>query len=86
MDVNEYNRGRTIGNLERVLMIVFVLVGSDEALGLLVAAKGLIRGKEIEQHRDVGEYIILGSLSSVVVAVLIGIPLRGLVVYLWQLN
>ena len=83
VDVKEYNRGRTIGNIERLLMLILVVLGSYEGLALLVAAKGLIRAKELEE-RDFAEYFIVGSLSSVAVALIVGIPLRPLLAYLWQ--
>ena len=81
-DVPEYNRGRIIGNFERFLMIVMVVSGSYEGLGLLVAAKGLIRAREFED-RDFAEYFIVGSLASVTVALVLGLALRYAVAPLW---
>lgn len=75
VDTTEYNRGRTIGNIERLLLLLVVIVGSYEALGFLVAAKGLIRASEFED-RDFAEYFIVGSLTSVLVALLLGLALR----------
>ncbi len=63
--------GRKLGNLERILLLIFVLVGQYEAIGFVLAAKGLIRSKEFED-RDFTEYFLLGSLASVLVAVLTG--------------
>jgi hypothetical protein len=83
-DVPELNRGRAIGNLERLLMVIVIGLGSYEALGFLVAAKGLIRAREFED-RDFAEYFILGSLASVAVALVTGILLRVGLVYLWRL-
>lgn len=84
IDTREYNRGRAIGNLERILMLVLVGVGSYEGLALIVAGKGLIRGKELED-RDFAEYFIIGNLASVAAALAIGIPLRPIVWHLWRL-
>jgi hypothetical protein len=84
IDISEYNRGRAIGNLERVLMLVLVGVGSYEGLALIIAGKGLIRGKELED-RDFAEYFIIGNLASVAAALAIGIPLRPIVCHLWRL-
>jgi len=39
------NRGRLIGNLERLVLTLVVVAGSYAALGFLVAAKGLIRSE-----------------------------------------
>lgn len=63
--------GRKLGNLERILLLIFVLASQYEALGFVLAAKGLIRSKEFED-RDFTEYFLLGSLASVLVAVLTG--------------
>jgi hypothetical protein len=52
-------------------MLIFVIAGQYEALGFVVAAKGLIRSKEFED-RDFTEYFLLGTLASVLIAVLTG--------------
>jgi hypothetical protein len=83
VDVREYNRGRTIGNIERVIMLAMVGLGSYEALGLLMAAKGLIRANELG-NRDFAEYFIVGNLASAAVALLVGAALAHAVPYLWS--
>lgn len=82
VDEPEYNRGRMIGNLERLLLVVIVMVGSYEALGFIVAAKGLIRVKDFED-RNFAEYFLVGSLASVLVALTIGLILRRTFDALW---
>lgn len=82
VDTTEYNRGRVIGNLERVLLVVMVALGAYETLGLIVAAKGLIRIKEFE-NRDFAEYFLIGTLTSVTVAFGLGWLLRTAVLRLW---
>ena len=71
VDQARLGMGRKLGNLERILMLIFVIAEQYEALGLVVAAKGLIRSKEFED-RDFTEYFLLGSLASVLIAVLTG--------------
>jgi len=66
-DMKEVNRGRLIGDLERLLLMVVVAAGSYEALGFLIAAKGLIRSRELEQ-REWAEYFLIGTLASTAVA------------------
>jgi hypothetical protein len=83
IDVKELNRGRSIGNLERLLMVIVVALGHYETLGFLIAAKGLIRSSEF-QDRNFAEYFILGSLTSAVIAISIGIALRVVVPILWN--
>jgi hypothetical protein len=84
VDEPELNRGRSIGNLERLLMIMVIGLGSYEALGFLIAAKGLIRAREFED-RNFAEYFILGSLASAAVALAVGIALRVSLPFLWKL-
>ena len=61
--------GATIGILERILVVVFVLTGSDVAIGFVVAAKTLARFKLLDD-RAFAEYYLLGTLASVAVAIL----------------
>lgn len=83
IDVEEYNRGRLIGNLERILLTIVVAAGSYAALAFLVAAKGLVRADEFEKSRDFTEYFLIGSLASVLVALAAGLVLRFALVHLW---
>ncbi|HET8775204.1 MAG TPA: hypothetical protein VFP80_15495 [Thermoanaerobaculia bacterium] len=78
IDVKEFNRGRLIGVLERILLFAVVIAGSYEALGFIIAAKGLIRSREFEQNRDMTEYFLIGSLASVLVALTTGSIARHL--------
>ncbi len=82
IDTSEYNRGRVIGNLERGLMLLTVALGSYAALGFLVAAKGLIRIKEFED-RDFAEYFLVGTLASVLVALVLGLLVRNVFIEWW---
>ena len=82
IDAAEINRGRLIGNLERLVLTVVVAAGSYAALGFLVAAKGLIRSEEF-QNRDFTEYFLVGSLASVLVALCAGLILRFALMSLW---
>lgn len=75
------NGGRTIGWLERFLFLTFVLAGSYGALGLVLAAKGVIRFGEIRDAGDqkVAEYVLIGTFLSLSWALVIGLALRWLV-------
>ena len=64
--------GSTIGILERLLIVVFVLTGSDVAIGFVVAAKTLARFRLLDD-RDFAEYYLLGTMASVSVAIVTGI-------------
>jgi hypothetical protein len=64
--------GATIGVLERLLIVVFVVTGSTAAIGFVVAAKTLARFKQLD-YRDFAEYYLLGTLASVSVALVTGL-------------
>jgi hypothetical protein len=83
IDVEEYNRGRLIGNLERIVLTIVVAGGSYAALAFLVAAKGIARSDEFEKSRDFTEYFLIGSLSSVLVALCAGLAVRFAPLRLW---
>ncbi|MDQ6796119.1 MAG: hypothetical protein M3067_15145, partial [Chloroflexota bacterium] len=59
--------GATIGVLERLLIVTFVLTGSTAAVGFVVGAKTLARFRQLDD-RDFAEYYLLGTLASVAVA------------------
>jgi hypothetical protein len=58
--------GRLIGRLERAMILMLVLAGQPEAIGLLIAAKSLLRFNELARHQDrlASEYVIIGTLAS----------------------
>jgi hypothetical protein len=82
VDNIEINRGRLIGNLERLLLTLVVAAGSYAALAFLVAAKGLIRSEELA-NRDFAEYFLVGSFSSILVALCGGLIIRFALLSLW---
>jgi hypothetical protein len=71
LDVSEYGRGRVIGNLERLILLLFAILGSYAAAAVVIAAKGLVRWREFGD-RDFAEYFLIGSLSSLLVALVLG--------------
>lgn len=76
----EVTRGRAIGVLERALTLTLVLLGQYGALGLVVAAKSIARFKALE-NRDFAEYFLIGTLASVLLAVLGGLAMRAVMRY-----
>ena len=68
------NAGRTIGQLERFLVLLFLLAGQPTAIGFLVAAKSIFRFGELRDttNRMESEYIIIGTLASFAYALAIG--------------
>lgn len=69
VDKREYNAGRFIGILERMLMFIFVLNGEIASIGFILAAKAFARFRELDQ-RSFAEYVLIGTLLSTLLAVL----------------
>ena len=70
------NAGALIGNLERMLTMVFVLIGQYEAVGFIIAAKSLLRFKETDTAKT--EYVLAGTLLSFGIATLFGLIVKQL--------
>lgn len=66
-----FNAGALIGNIERWLILAFVIMQRYEALGLLIAAKSIIRFGDKETAKT--EYVLAGTLMSIFIAVLAGV-------------
>ncbi len=64
--------GFWIGCLERVLIVAFMMFGEYEAIGFLVTAKSILRFGTSSTNRALSEYIILGTLLSIVLALPFG--------------
>lgn len=64
------NGGRTIGHLERTLIFLFTLTGQLSAIGLLIAAKSILRFGAVKDDLKLSEYVIIGTLLSFVWGIL----------------
>lgn len=80
LDTKEYNAGRIIGMLERILIFIFLIADQYAAIGFIIAAKGFTRFKELED-RNFAEYVLIGTflsaLSAIIIALLVKIILQG---------
>jgi len=58
--------GQLIGQLERALVFLFILMDQAAAVGFLITAKSIFRFGEIRdpQQRMLAEYIIIGTMMS----------------------
>jgi hypothetical protein len=56
--------GNVIGQMERGLIFTLVLVGQPEGVGLLIAAKSILRFGAVKDDRALSEYVIIGTLAS----------------------
>ena len=71
-----FNAGALIGDIERWLILVFVLLQRYDAIGLLIAAKSIIRFGDKETTKT--EYVLAGTLMSIFIAVLAGMMVKML--------
>ena len=65
--------GKWIGIIERVVILIFVLLSQYSAIGLLVAAKGIIRFNEKDRQEAKTEYLVIGTLLSIGLSVITGL-------------
>lgn len=73
------NGGRWIGIIERLLILILVLQNQYEAIGLLIAAKSIIRFSESDRPEQKTEYLLIGTLISVGLAIVTGIVVTKLI-------
>ncbi|UOE96207.1 DUF3307 domain-containing protein [Alkalihalobacillus sp. LMS39] len=72
------SRGKTIGYIERLVVILLVIQGAYGAIGFVIAAKALARFKQMDD-RDWAEYFLLGTLTSMFLAIVYGMMIRLIV-------
>jgi hypothetical protein len=70
------NAGKWIGIVERLIILIFVLYGEYAATGLLIAAKGFIRFNEKERTEVKTEYLVIGTLLSIGIAIVTGLAIK----------
>ena len=72
----DFNMGRLIGNLERLMIALFVVLGQYAAVGLVITANSLARFKRLEEDPNFAEYYLVGTLTSTLIAVIVGLLIR----------
>ncbi len=68
--------GAIIGMLERWIAFVLVLTGQYTALAFVIAAKSIARYKKINEEEKFGEYFLIGTLTSIGIALVFGIIVK----------
>jgi hypothetical protein len=71
------NMGKVIGYLERGLAYLLVVSDSIGLIGVIIAIKALARFKELED-KEFAEYFLVGTMSSLLAPIAIGIVVRRL--------
>ena len=72
------NAGKWIGIAERIIVLILVLQNQYSAIGLLVTAKGIIRFNEKDRQEVKTEYLVIGTLLSIGVAIVTGLVVKAL--------
>ncbi len=69
------NAGKYIGIIERLFVLVFIIIGRWEAIGLLITAKSVFRFNDLKEtnNRKLTEYILIGTLVSFGLAIVTGL-------------
>lgn len=69
------NAGKYIGMFERVLVLTFILSGNPGGIGMLIAAKSVLRFNDLkgESSRKMSEYVLIGTLVSFSLCILTGL-------------
>jgi len=69
------NAGKYIGMIERLFVLIFILMGRWEGIGLLITAKSVFRFNDLKESnsRKLTEYILIGTLLSFGLAILTGL-------------
>ena len=72
---HELSRGKLIGYIERLLVLLLTFYSAYPAIGFIVTAKSIARFKQMDD-RDWAEYFLLGTLSSMFLGITLGILLK----------
>ncbi len=73
----ELQRGKVIGNLERLLIYLLIQMNMLGLITLTVGLKAVARFKKLEE-KDFAEYFLIGTLSSLLFAVSLALVIKHL--------
>ncbi|MBA4167289.1 MAG: DUF3307 domain-containing protein [Chitinophagaceae bacterium] len=74
------NAGKWIGMIERIIVLILVMMGQFSAISLLIAAKGIIRFNEKDRPEVKTEYLVIGTLMSIGIAIITGVAVKNLMI------
>ncbi|MBM3322490.1 hypothetical protein FJY69_03290 [candidate division WOR-3 bacterium] len=72
---SERDTGFVVGKCENVLILVFMLLGAYTALGLVFAAKAIVR---VDEARREPLFYLAGTMVNVTYSILLGLALKVL--------
>ncbi|WP_339185028.1 DUF3307 domain-containing protein [Oceanobacillus sp. FSL W7-1293] len=70
------SRGKLIGYLERLLVVLLTAAGAYQSIAFIIAAKSIARFKQLDD-RNWAEYFLLGTLSSIFLGLVLGLVVQG---------
>lgn len=75
-DVDLLHLGTYLGWIERALVFTFIAAGQPEAAALAITVKSLVRLPDIRDDKSFGQYVMMGTMTSLLVAVIAGLVVR----------
>lgn len=72
------SRGKLIGYIERLLVIILTVIGAYPSIAFIIAAKSIARFKQLDD-RNWAEYFLLGTLSSIFLGLVLGLVVQGII-------
>ena len=73
------NGGKLIGQLERAMIFLFIMIGHPSGIGFLVAAKSILRFGEAKDDQKLAEYVLVGTLLSFSLAITVAALTKAVV-------
>ena len=70
--------GKWIGIIERLIVFVLVLISQYQTIGLIIAAKSVLRFSDSERTEQKTEYLLIGTLISFSLAVVTGLLVNNI--------
>ncbi|OHR64640.1 hypothetical protein HMPREF3291_14765 [Bacillus sp. HMSC76G11] len=76
---HDLSRGKLIGYIERLLVIILTFYSAYPAIAFIVTAKSIARFKQMDD-RNWAEYFLLGTLTSMLLGIFFGLLLREVLI------
>lgn len=83
--VSKKGNGSLIGNLERILFFIGVVLQNWTLIGIIVALKTIGRYNKLD-NQEFAEYFLIGSFLSLLYSILLGLIFIFIISYIDDLN